>query len=285
MIIPCHRDEDLAEAIEQYAEALRTHAHELGNHGLNEDDFYASGLLRGAIEHIRGGYSAGINQKREFINQVLNHMEDQGFIAGWDPTEQARRYDYRIRLNSGRIAAIAGKGCMDGNNTTLFERPIDADEFVIWSICTNRGADIGKNVRSGIHTRLGVDIILRKQAVDGVIVWDWACGTSARPCPKVASDDERRTILGSSRLPPPCIYVLPARPPDVESYPDARAQILDEVEILTAFQECFGGQAAEVNFVDFSLESRNGHTMRRTTVTRNDEQQLGTEFTRIRRVQ
>lgn len=36
--------------------------------------------------------------KREFVQHVLNHMEDEGFIAGWDLTEDASRNDYLVRL-------------------------------------------------------------------------------------------------------------------------------------------------------------------------------------------
>ena len=32
----------------------------------------------------------------------------------------------------------------------LLERPADADEFVIWSICTNLGADPRRNAWSGM---------------------------------------------------------------------------------------------------------------------------------------
>jgi hypothetical protein len=37
-----------------YAEVLKTDAHKLGAHGLSEQEFYDSGVFRGAIERIRG---------------------------------------------------------------------------------------------------------------------------------------------------------------------------------------------------------------------------------------
>ena len=67
--------------------------------------------------------------KREFVQHVLNHMEDRGHISGWDSTPARARNDYYVRLNSGRLAVIDLKGCLDGENTNKFERPADADEF------------------------------------------------------------------------------------------------------------------------------------------------------------
>lgn len=122
-VIPCEQNSDLRAQIERFAEVLKTEAHRLGDHGLDERDFYNSGLFRGAVERVRGQFSATMRAKREFVQHVLNHMEDEGFIAGWDLTEDSSRNDYRVRLPSGRTAVIDLKGCLDGNNTNIFERP------------------------------------------------------------------------------------------------------------------------------------------------------------------
>jgi hypothetical protein len=49
-IIPCEQNSDLRAQIERFAEVLKTEAHRLGDHGLDERDFYNSGLFRGAVE-------------------------------------------------------------------------------------------------------------------------------------------------------------------------------------------------------------------------------------------
>ena len=49
-VIPCARDERLRAEIDRFAEVLKTQAHTLGAHGLDEKDFYNSGVLRGAVE-------------------------------------------------------------------------------------------------------------------------------------------------------------------------------------------------------------------------------------------
>ena len=140
-VIPCQRNTDLQRQIKAFAETLKTEAHTLGDHGLSESEFYSSGLFRGAIERIRGQFSASMRDKREFVQHILNFMQDDGFLNDWESAGEANRHDYAINLKSGRTAIVELKGCLDGNNTTIFERPPHADEFIIWSVCTNTGAD------------------------------------------------------------------------------------------------------------------------------------------------
>jgi hypothetical protein len=281
-VIPCEQNKGLRDQIERFAEVLKTEAHKLGSHGLDERDFYNSGLFRGAVERVRGQFSATMRGKREFAQHALNHMEDGGFIAGWDLTDDANRNDYAVRLNSGRTAVIDLKGCLDGNNTNIFERPASADEFIIWSICSNPGADPRRNAWSGIHTRLSAEMISRNQRVDGVVLWDMVCGTIGRPCPKL-SDPARATDLGPFRTPPACIYLLPAKIPSL-SEPHVVAQELAQVELLAAFHNCFRGRDDEVYQVDFSVSESGGELMRRTSVRRAGAVAQVSEMTAIRRV-
>lgn len=282
-VIPCEQNAGLRDQIEKFAEVLKTHAHELGDHGLDEKEFYNSGLFRGAIERIRGQYSATMRPKREFVQHVLNHMEDAGFIEGWDLSEAAERSDYWVRLPHGRNAVIALTGGMDGNNVTLFERPDTADEFIIWSIMTNAAGDPRRNAWSGIHTRLSAEMIARDQQVEGVIVWDMVCGTVGRPCPKIMGEDEPRlTDVGPFRVPPPCIYMFPAIVPG-GAVTKAVAQQVSDVTLLQAFHTCFRGMQSEVNFVDFEIQVTGSETWRKTTVTRAGIVQVESEMTPIRR--
>jgi hypothetical protein len=282
-IIPCQKNEDLEKLINDYAEVLKTEAHKLGDHGLSEEEFYNSGVFRGAIEHIRGQFSATMREKREFVRHVLNYMQDQGFIHEWESAGETNRHDYLVRLKTGRISVIELKGCLDGNNTTIFERPPHAQEFVIWSVCTNRGGDPRKSVWSGLHTRLSADLVERQQRVDGVLIWDWICGAIGRPCPKLAADVNRTTAVAHYKLPPPCIYVLPATIASPRNNPSPRAQALDDVQLLKAFHECFGGAPNEVNFVDFEVEHQGAETMRLTRVLRAGEVIKESKLTSIKR--
>lgn len=282
-VIPCEQNAGLRGQIESFAEVLKTQAHLLGDHGLDEKDFYNSGLFRGAIERIRGQFSATMRPKREFVQHVLNHMEDSGLIEGWDLSEAAERSDYWVRLPNNRNAVIALTGAMDGNNVTLFERPDSANEFIIWSMMTNAAGDPRRNAWSGIHTRLSAEMIARDQQVDGVVVWDMVCGTAGRPCPKIAGEQSPRlTDVGPFRIPPPCIYMFPAIVPG-GAVTKAVAQPIAEVAILQAFHACFEGRNEELNFVDFEVQLSGAETWRKTTVTRGGIVQAESEMTPIRR--
>ena len=82
-VIPCEQDPRLRAEIERFAEVLKTQAHTLGSHGLDESELlqfrrYSAAPSRRSAANI----SATMRGKREFVQHVLNHMEDGGFIAG-----------------------------------------------------------------------------------------------------------------------------------------------------------------------------------------------------------
>ncbi len=64
-VILCEKDLALQQKIEAYADVLAQEAHKLGDHGLSEEEFYQSGLFRGAIERLRGQFSANMRVKRD----------------------------------------------------------------------------------------------------------------------------------------------------------------------------------------------------------------------------
>lgn len=282
-VIPCERNRELREKIEALAETLKTEAHVLGDHGLDAQEFYDSGLFRGAIERLRGQFSASMVEKREFVRCILDHMADGGFIDGWRSAGESNRHDYTVTLGSGRTSVIELKGCLDGNNTNIFERPPHADEFIVWSVCTNAGADPRHNAWSGIHTRLSAEIISRQQRVDGIVIWDMRCGTIGRPCPKLASDPNRVTVIGPYSLPPPCLYLLPATIPSPRNNPSPQPQNIGDVQIMQAFNDCFGCSPEEINHVQFAVAHRGADTVRTTRVVRDGQVQRESNPTPIRR--
>ncbi len=283
-VIPCEQNEELQVKIRDFAEVLKTRAHTLGAHGLEEQEFYNSGVFRGAIERIRGQFSATMTDKREFVQHILNFMQDGNFIRDWNTAGAENRHDYSVTLVSGRTAVIELKGCLDGNNTNIFERPPHAHEFIIWSVCTNPGADPRHNVWSGIHTRLSAEIISRAQQVDGIVIWDMVCGTLGRPCPKLTGEnDPRITEVSHYRLPPPCLYLLPATIPSPRNNPSPPPQTLADVEILRSFAGCFKVADEELNYVSIAVEHRGADTVRSTTITRNGQEQRKSNMTAIRR--
>jgi hypothetical protein len=141
-------------------------------------------------------------------------------------------------------------------------------EFIVRSVCTHPGADPRHNAWSGLHTRLSAEILSRNQRVDGVMIWDMVCGTIGRPCPEVAHDPDRETIVGHYAPPPPCIYLFPATIPSPRHNPNPPAQSLDDVLLLKAFNDCFQGKPAEINYVTFAIEHRGADTLRTARISR-----------------
>lgn len=282
-IVPCEKDAALRKRIEDLVEALNTEAHTLGDHGPSEQEFYDSGLYRGAIESIRGTFVASMREKRDFVSHVLNWMQDQGAIKEWFSAGESNRHDYTVEMHTGTTTVIELKGCLDGNNTTIYERPPHANEFLLWSVCHNAGADPRHNVWSGIHTRLSADIISRNQQVDGLIVWDMACSTAGRPCPKLSSDPARATQVGPYTLPPPCIYLFLATVPSPRNNPSPAPQSIDQVEFLNALHEAFAGTDDEINQVNIEVGYEGRDTKRKTEVFRGGVMVKGSRPTAIRR--
>ena len=266
-IVPCIADDGFRSRVDTFAELLRTRAHLLTN-DLSEADVYDTGLFNAAVERIRGQRSATMSGKREFMTRVLNFLQDRGHIASWVSSGAANRHDYTIGMPSGRTSVIEIKGCLDGNNTNIFTRPPHANEFVIWSLCQNAGADPRLNVRSGIHTRLSAEIMDRGQRVDGLVVWDFVCGTIGRPCPKVAIQGLPTTEVGPWALPPPCLYLFPPTIPAARNNPPPQPNQLGQVEIMAALANAFGTPADDVNHVYFEVGVTGVETTRRTRIVR-----------------
>lgn len=266
--IPCDRNPEIQKLIETYAEELRRAAPGIGSHGLSPEDFEASGLFRGAIERLRGQFAATMGPKRDFVKTILDDLEARGEIAGWRSAGSENRHDYAVTLRDGRISVIELKGCLDGNNTNIFERPPQAHEFVIWSVCSNAGASPPHNVWSGIHTRLSAEIVHRGERVDGLIVWDWVCGATARPCPKLAGRSERESVVGPYRLPPPCLYLFPATIPSARNNPSPAPQKIGDVAILEILHRVYGGAEDELHAVRITAEQTERDVTRTTEISR-----------------
>jgi hypothetical protein len=270
--------------IDNYIEALKAAAPTIGAHGLDSEEFWSSGIFRGAIESIRGTQAASMDQKRKFMLAVLDFMKAKGTIKDWSYTGDGDRHDYQIRLNNGRLSIVEAKGCLDGNNTNIFVRPPQADEFLIWSLCQNPASDPRHNVWSGLHTRLGAEMIVTSQKIDGVIVWDMVCGSLGRPCPKLKADPMRATEAAGHTLPPPCLYLFPRSIPDARNNPKPAVNTLTEVGLLDAFYKTFKCQPSDVVEVVIEARMKDADFQRRTILSREGKEFAASEFTTIKRV-
>lgn len=279
--IPCSISEEVTNRIDAYAEALIFAAPTIGAHGLTDEEFWKSGLFRSAVEKIRGTNAASMQEKKAFISEMLGILKQLGRIADFSFTGAGDRHDYQVRLHSGKTCIFEAKGCLDGNNTTVFTRPANADEFLIWSLCQNPGADPKHNVWSGIHTRIGGKVIAEKERVDALIVWDPLCGTLGRPCPKLSAG--RGARIGELVLPPPCIYLFPRTVPDPRNNPSPAVWKLEEVGLASALLEVFGGSEEDV--IEVHIESRmNGvNVERRTSLVQNQAVVVESGWTELKR--
>lgn len=182
-------------------------------------------LLRAAVEVIRGSNAATTEHKEKFIQAVLDYGVEQGTFAHWSFVGNENRQDYRVELTNGKSIGIEAKGCPDGNNTTIWERPAWADEFVVWFLCQDSHKNPGGGIWSGVATRLLPHEIARKEIVDAALFWDGRCGSAIRPCPKQygvygdlrAQATDIEGIDGEVWLPPPCVYLFPRQVPNVRN--------------------------------------------------------------------
>jgi len=79
---------------------------------------------------------------------------------------------------------IEAKGCPDGNNMTIWEKPTWAEEFVVWSQCPDSlQHQPGHGIWSGISTRLVPKMIIDGQRVDAFVFYDGRCGSSIAVAP------------------------------------------------------------------------------------------------------
>ena len=267
-VIPCELRSEVEERIASIAVDLKAHALEMRGEYVSEAEALA--LFHAAIERLRGQQAATMDVKRAFVNAVLEHLRGRGLISGWSSVGSGERHDYEISMGD-RTIVVEAKGCLDGNNTNIFQRPPNADEFYIWSLCQNPGADPRHNVWSGVHTRLGAEVIARRTQVDALIVWDMLCGTIARPCPKVIRNPERRTKIGDWNVPPPCVYLFPRTIPDPRNNQHPPVWQQSELRFASALSTAFHGTEAEATSVSLATRMQGDDVVRTTTLTRAGE--------------
>lgn len=282
-IIPCSRREDWARIVDEYSDALKASAHTIGSHGLSREDFEESGLFKSAIERIRGQQAATTNIKYAFIEDTLKFLQSKDLIKYYEYVGSRDRHDFEVYFHDGRLCCIEAKGCLDGNNTNIFVRPQNADEFIIWSLCQNPGSDPRHNAWSGIHTRLSAEIVARRERVDGLIIWDMLCGTLARPCPKLEAYPDNFTILSNKHVPPPCIYLFPRTIPDARNNPNPIPWNLSDVRFLKNIAQAFHTHEDEVVKVRIEARMHEVDIQRRTTYTAGDTQLHQSGWIAIRR--
>jgi hypothetical protein len=212
-------------------------------------------LLRAAVESIRGTNSATTSDKRQFIAAILEYGKTRGVFTDWSFIGSTGRQDYRVELPNRTSIGVEAKGCPDGNNTTIWDRPSWADEFVVWFLCPESLAHpAGEGLWSGIAIRLMNKIVAEHQVVDTVMYFDGRCGSEMRQCPKdhgVSGElrAEATSIVGQAGaedvLPPPCIYLMPRSYPSIPSNPKPPLRRLSQSAFARAMLALFNVPDAE----------------------------------------
>ncbi len=283
-IISCELLLDTKKQIHTYVETLKKAAPFIGDHGMNEQEFWDSGIFHSAIERLRGSQAASMIRKKRFVEIIFNKLQDDGGIKQWSFVGSEERHDYEVIMPDDSLTVIETKGCLDGNNTNIFERPPHADRFIIWSLCQNPGSDPRHNAWSGIHTRLSAEIIHKRHLVDGLIIWDMICGTAGRPCPKTKDDQSRLISVGQNRrVPPPCLYLFPRSLPDARNNPSPICWKLEEVKLLHTMWNLFNGNEHDVVEVHIDARMKDADTQRRTRYFRKGEQFSSSKWTTLKR--
>lgn len=279
--VPCALSDEMVNMVEEYAEALRAAAPSIGDHGLTPAEFWRSGLFRSAIERLRGQQAAATKEKYSFVEWALDQLKAAGLIAEHKFTGAGDRHDFHVFMPDKRVCVFEAKGCLDGNNTTIFQRPPNAEEFLIWSLCQNQGSDLRAGVWSGTHTRIGAKIIAENVHVEALIVWDALCGGPGRPCPKIA--EGRGLDMGGVKIPPPCIYLFPRTIPDPRNNPNPPMPKLSDVALAAALLKHFGGDERDVTEVQIEARMKGASVERRTTLTRSGRTVRQSGWTELKR--
>lgn len=238
-------------------------------------------LLRAAVESMRGAWAADTSEKRRFIETVLDFGQGQGAFKRWRFEGTAGRQDYRVEMPTGRQVCIEAKGCPDGNNTTIWDRPPWAAEFIVWSLCPHSLVNQpGQGVWSGIANRLiPQKVVAEKKVVDAFIFWDGRCGTELRPCPKKfgvfgtlrsTATDIPGEFEEETWVPPPCIFMFPSsaptpRNPDPPTHTVASCQFADA--LLGLFNVPAEQRSNYVHSVKAEARGASGGTELRVQIT------------------
>ena len=212
-------------------------------------------LLRAAVESIRGSSAATTSVKRRFLEAVLDFGKGEGSFSSWSFIGTQGRSDYRVDLPDGTAVCIEAKGCPDGNNTTIWDRPGWANEFVVWCQCPESLAKPpGHGTWSGVATRLLPKMTAEREVVDAMFFWDGRCGSNLRRCPKdygVVGLRSKATAIPSQSgkdaewVPPPCIYLFPRSRPHLANNPTPAMHTLATCKFAAAMLDLFNVPESE----------------------------------------
>lgn len=234
MPLPCEHPALTIAQIPRTIDLLRRmdelHPDVLQGHHIEPEAYHGGLVFRSAVESIRGSYAASSTTGRQqMVRDVLNRLKLRGEIQDFQYLGQSRRHDFTVIMepNRARMAAMEVKGG-EGNSINISDRPMWADEFLVW--CHLDGAVVNQPAHGAgaiVFGRLSGEVVLRKKRVDALLIKDLLCGTHARPCPKYRNG----TVTGLETAPD--VFLFPRRIPSLE---DSDPPPHDETTLKLPFQ-------------------------------------------------
>ena len=238
MLLPCQNDPSATAQVNPAIDLLRNldskHPDILKTHGMEPADYHSKLVFRSAVESIRGTYIASsLTQRQGLVATVLETMKQANLIAEYQAQGAAQRFDFQVMLTSQpkEMVAIEVKGG-EGNSINISERPLWANEFVLW--CHLDGAIVNQPSHGAaaiIFNRVENEMVKRGKHVDVLVFKDARCNTPLRPCPKYS--EKPPTPLGVA----PDIFLMPEIIPS-EDEPEPKSHDLNTTmlpaKILTA---------------------------------------------------
>lgn len=185
----------------------------LASKGLSVEEYEHA--FQAAIEKLRGSFSASNANRRSFLIGLFSEMEARGHISGFEMPRYGDDTVYRLAVPDVGNVAIIQKGCPDGQHSSVrWSRPQWAAETYLWWLCPSMNSEPGMHIWKGVNRLRQRFFSDAPDTLDGVIFHNELCGSPNRPCPKVNNS----IVIDGRPVPPPCLYVMPARQDDAESW-------------------------------------------------------------------
>ncbi len=195
---------EVVHKVEDLIQKLVTETDVLARYGLTVEEYRDA--LPAAIEVARGSMSANNADRRRFLFDILEALQQAGLVDSVTKPQYGDDTVYRLVVPGFGHVAIIQKGCPDGTHSSIrWSVPEWARETYLWWLCDSMKAEPGEHIAKGIQRMRSRLLDPADRTVDGVIFHNHLCGTPKRLCPK----QDRAVQIGARLVPPPCVYVTP----------------------------------------------------------------------------
>jgi hypothetical protein len=200
--------QSVIDKVSRVISALHHDAAFLASRGLTPEEYLSA--LPSVVETLRGSQSATSSDRRRFLVDIFRAMTSKGLLSKFEMPSYGDDTVYRLTVESFGDVAIIQKGCPDGAHSSVrWSAPDWARETYLWWLCSSQKSEPGEHIVKGINRLRQRFFSDAPDTVDGIIFHNDLCGSPQRPCPKMATAID----INGKMIPPPCVYVMPARRP------------------------------------------------------------------------